>query len=312
MVKVEKERKFKTEYIPVYISSAILVLFICLLVLTINYEGNTEDTMLSSTTNAKNEELAITKTDSSCSQDELNELLNLANNVSGDYQATSKKVPVEKTEENTEYYEDVNGMEDYRYIEIIIKGLKEGVYAQITNNFNDDIVTIKTSDLNEQGEYRYEAPNMDQIVTYTVSIYADKYACSGEVIRKVGFDTKMYNTKSDMLACIMYPKYEGCNKLVDKAITIDEFNKGLEKFQKNNKNFKAEANANILNAFSNSNIYTADDVLDDINNRKPDSALDKVINKIKDNIELIIISISAIGIAILIVVLIMFIRRHRL
>lgn len=311
MVKVEKERRFKTEYIPVYLSSAILILFLCLLVLTINYEGKTKDNSTSSTSNATNEELAIIKNETKCSQDELNELLKLANSISGDYQAAIKQVPIEKTEENTEYYEDVNGMEDYRYIEIIIKGLKEGVYARITNNYNDDVRTVKYTDLNEEGVYKYEAPNMNQIVTYTVDIFADKYSCAGEILRKVGFDTKMYNTKSDMLACVMYPRYEGCTKFVDKQITFDEFNKGLESFQKNNKNSTAEANANILNAFSNSNIFTAENV-NKINNKNKVGKFDIVIAKVKDNLDLIIISFSVIGIGILVVVLIMFIRRHKI
>lgn len=311
MVKVEKERRFKTEYIPVYLSSAILILFLCLLVLTISYEGKTKDNSTSSTSNATNEELAIIKNETKCSQDELNELLKLANSISGDYQAAVKKIPLERTEDNASYFDDVNGMESYRYIEIIIKGLKEGVYARITNNYNDDVITVKYTDLNEEGVYKYEAPNMDQIVTYTVDIFADKYSCAGEVLRKVGFDTKMYNTKSDMLACIMYPKYEGCTKFVDKEISYDEFNKGIEKYQKENKNYEAEANANILNAFSNSNIYTADSILNDMNNKKPKKSL-KILEKIKDNLELIIIAASTIGIGILVVILIMFIRRHRL
>lgn len=310
MVKIEKERKFKTEYIPVIIGSLILVLFFLLLFLTINYEGKVEKESKTDES-VVNEELAITKTDSKCSQEELNELLSLASKVSGTYHATSKEVPVEKTDENTEYVEDTGGVIDYKFIEIIIKGLEEGIYIQITNNYNDDVKVIKTSDLDSNREYKYEAPNMDQKVTYTVDIYSDKYSCVGELLRKVSFDTKIYNTKSDMLACVMYPKYEGCAKLVDKAISFDEFNKGIDEYQKKNKDYQAEANANILNAFSKSNLVTADDIKNNTIGKK-DSVFEKTVNKIKDNLDLIIIASVIIGIGVLVVILIMFIRRNRL
>lgn len=312
MKKIEKERRFKTEYIPVYICSVILVLFICLIVLTINYEGKKSTNSLATPSNAVNEDLAITKTDSKCNQDELNELLNLANKVSGDYQAANKKVPIEKTEENIDYYEDLGGMVTYRYIEIIIKGIKEGIYAQITNNYNDDIITIRPSDLNEAGEYKYEAPTMDKVVTYTVNIYAEKYGCTGEIIRKVSFDTKIYNTKSDLLACIMYPNYDGCVKLVDKEISITDFYNDLEKYKKNVDKAEAVANANILNAFAQSEVFTADDLTNENGNNKKNTEYGKVINKLKDNLDLIVIAFSSIGIAVLVIILIMFVRRHKL
>ncbi|MCX4249039.1 MAG: hypothetical protein OSJ65_04685 [Bacilli bacterium] len=310
MVKIEKERKFKTEYIPVVISSLILILFLILLFLTINYEGNVGE-YNKTNDDVVNEELAITKTDSKCNQEELNELLNLASKVSGTYHTTSKEIPVEKTEENTEYIEDTGGVINYKFIEIIIKGIEEGIYVQITNNYNDDVKVIRQSDLDSNREYKYEAPNMNQKVTYTVDIYSDKYSCSKELLRKVSFDTKIYNTKSDMLACVMYPKYEGCTKLVDKAISFDEFNKGIEEYQKKNKDYQAEANANILNAFSKSDLVTADDIINNTVGKK-ESVISKTANKIKDNLDLIIIATIIIGIGVLVVILIMFIRRNRL
>jgi len=310
MVKIEKERNFKTEYIPVVISSLILILFLILLFLTINYEGNVGE-YNKTNDDVVNEELAITKTDSKCNQEELNELLNLASKVSGTYHTTSKEIPVEKTEENTEYIEDTGGVINYKFIEIIIKGIEEGIYVQITNNYNDDVKVIRQSDLDSNREYKYEAPNMNQKVTYTVDIYSDKYSCSKELLRKVSFDTKIYNTKSDMLACVMYPKYEGCTKLVDKAISFDEFNKGIEEYQKKNKDYQAEANANILNAFSKSDLVTADDIINNTVGKK-ESVISKTANKIKDNLDLIIIATIIIGIGVLVVILIMFIRRNRL
>lgn len=312
MVKVEKKRKFKTEYIPIYISSIILILFLCLLILTINYEGKSEDDVAFNKPNAVNEDLSITKTETTCSQEELNELLNLANGISGDYQTAFKEVPIEYTEEDALYYESLNGVEKYRYLEVTIKGLKEGIYIEISNDYNDDVITVRTSDLNEKGEFRFETPDMDVKTNFVVSIYADKYACAKEILRKVGFETKIYNSFSVRTGCIMYPNYENCAELVDELITPDEFLSGLEKYKKNHKEYEKQAQANLINAFSESAKFSADDIDDNGNIKESSSSIKKIAKKFDENKELIIISFIIIGIGVLIVVLIMFVRRNKL
>lgn len=311
MMKIEKERKFKREYIPVIISGIILLLFFFLLVLTINYEGSEYSEEVQDSTNAINEDLALNKGDSKCSSEELTEMIASASKVSGNYQAARKKVPTtiaEEDEANPEYFAD--GF-DYNYIEIIISGITDNVYVEITNNFNDDKKTIHASDLNEKGEYRYEAPTMDQKVTYTVDIYANKYSCVGEIVRKVSFDTKIYNIYSDMLACVMYPNYDNCAKLVDKTLKFDDFDKGLTKYKESHKEYEAQANANYVNAFFESKLVTAEDVkADKIVSKK--TGFKKVISKIKDNLDLIMIACITIGIGVLVVVLLIFIRRNRI
>lgn len=309
MVKVEKERKFKTEYIPVYISSTILILFICLLVLTINYEGHTEDNVTHPNTNNKNEELAITKTDSSCNKDELNELINLANKVSGEYASVVKEIPIEQTEDNKEYWESISGIEQERNTEITIKGLSEGIFAEVSNDYNDDIIIIRTTDLNEQGEYKFASPNMDEKINYVVSIFSDKYSCTGEILRKVSFETKIYNFLSTRLGCTMYPNYENCAEFVDEFITPSEFMTGYEKYTKKHKEYEKQAQANLINAFGDVKI-TADEI--DGNTIKKLSKTDEALKKLNENKELIFIAVIIIGIGVLVVVLIRFIRRHRL
>ena len=311
MVKIEKERKFKTEYIPVYISSIILVLFFALLILTINYEGKPVSDSGKTSTNAQNEELAITKTDSKCSQEQLSELLNLANGVSGDYELSSRDIPLELTPENAEYYKDHNGVKKYRFIEITLKGLKEGIYAQISNNFNNDVKIIKVTDLNEEGTYKYEAPNMERKITYTVDIFAEKYDCNGELIRKVSFETKVYNSFNQRTGCIMYPNYENCATFLDEEITPEDFMTGLDKYKETHKEQEKQAQANLISAFEGNIKVNAED----INGTKIDKktgVMNKFVKKVSDNKDLIAIACVTIGLGVLVVVLIMFIRRHRL
>lgn len=311
MAKKRKTRNFKTEYIPVYISSVILILFVCLLVLVIGYEGKVKEEPTKSAPLASNEELAINKTESKCSEDELKDILNLANGVSGDYKIAYKETPFEKTEENESYWYSVNGIEKERFTEITIKGITEGIYVEVSNDYNKDVVTIRYSELNEQGEYSFASPNMDEKINFVVSIYADKYNCTGEVLRKVGFETKIYNFLSARTGCIMYPNYENCAEFVDKLITPSEFMAGYEKYAKNHKEYEKQAQANYINAFE-GNVKVSASEIDGNTIKKNITNTNKVLKKLNDNKELILISIVIIGIGLLIVVLIMFIRRHRL
>lgn len=309
-MKIEKEKKFKREYIPVIIAGVILVLFIILLILTINYEPNITEEDVGITEIVENEDLAIEKNESKCNDEELNELIKSAAKISATYSAQSKEIPVhyENEEENPGYSEE--DVETYLYIELLIKGISKDVYLEITNNYNDDKKIIKAEDANKKGEYRYEAPTMDERVTYTVSVYANKYDCVGEVIRKVVFDTRIYNVYSDMLSCTMYPKYENCTQFVTTPLTFDEFNNGMTQYMKTHKEEAAQAEANVMNAFFEEDIVTAEDIeANDLVSNKPAR---KFFQKLKDNLELIIIAVVITGIGVLVVVLLMFIRRNRL
>lgn len=311
-MKIEKERKFKREYIPVVLAGLILLFFVILLFLTINYEPKVETSDNNDTNEVVNEDLAIDKEKSKCNTEELNEVINAANKISATYSAQSKKIPLDydPNEEITpEYFPD--GTQKYNYLEILIKGITDDVYVKILNSYNDDVKVIKASDLDENKEYKYEAPTMDERVSYTVEIYSNKYSCVDEVVRKVAFDTRIYNIYSDMLACLMYPKYPNCATFVNKTLTFDEFNSGLDEYREKHKDEEPQAQANVINAFYEEDVVTAEDVEQNEIVSKNNS-VKKVVRKINENKDLILIALSIIGIGVLVVILLIFIRRNKL
>ena len=311
-MKIEKERKFKREYIPVILAGLILILFVSLIVLTVNYEANITDDSTPESEVVDNEDLAIEKTDSKCSTDELKEIIASASKISGTYSKQSKQVPMENADDpemSPLYFPD--GTQTYNYLELLIKGITDDVYVKITNNYNDEVKTIKASDLDESGEFRYEAPTMDEKVEYVINVYSNKYDCVDEVVRKVAFTTNIYNNYSEMLACVMYPNYPNCSIFIPDAITYDQFDKGLTEYQKKNKVDENQVQANLINAFYEQNIVTAEDVKNNelVSQQK---GMKKTLRIIKENVDLIIIASVVIGIGVLVVVLLMFIRRNKL
>ena len=311
-MKIEKERKFKREYIPVVLAGLILLFFVILLFLTINYEPKAETSNNNDTNEVVNEDLAIDKEKSKCNTEELNEVINAANKISGTYSLQVKKVAIEDEENdnNLEYYTD--GLQDYKYIEILIKGITDDVYVKINNSYNDEVKVIKASDLDENKEYKYEAPTMDERVSYTLEIYSNKYDCIDEVVRKVVFDTRIYNTYSSMLACLMYPNYSNCATFVNKPMTFEEFNSGLNEYREKHEEEEAQAQANVFNAFYNKEVITAEDIEKNEYVSNKNKGVKKVIKKINENRDLILIALSIIGIGVLVVILLMFIRRNKL
>ncbi len=313
MMRIEKEKKFKNEYIPVVIGGIILVLFIILLILAFSYEPKKEEINPNDKT-VLNEDLALEKNDSKCATKELNELLESAGNIAGNYTSQTKKMPIDDsgmTPEQKETYllDYPDGTYNHAYLELQISGLTSDVYLQITNSFNDDVVTINATDADESGIYKYEAPTMDERVRYTINVYANKYECKGEIIRKIAFDTKVFNIYSNMLACLKYPKYDNCATFLTTPITYNEFYKGYENYRKTHPEAEYEAEANLINAFNPDKKMTADKVKKDAN--KDVSVFIKIGDKFKANKDLILISLTIIGIGVLVVVLLMFIRRHR-
>lgn len=316
MMKIEKEKKFKREYIPVILGSIILILFFVLLVLTINYDGNIKKEDLQETNAiSETDDLAVDKTNSKCSQDVLNKLVNSANQVGAEYYVDEERIKVDPSEVDEYYYSTLDdGYETNKIIAISISGITDDVYVRITNSFDDTTWTIRSSDLNEDGKYIFKAVDMLTRVTYTVSIYSNNPDCQEELLRKTTFKTKIFNNFSLSMACVAYPKYENCVELVDKEIDAITFTKGYAEYEKNNDPNQEKANVSVIKAMAASegaSDETLNNIEETITNQKSKKE-NAVLAKLNENKELIIISITIIAIGILIIVLLMFIRRNKI
>lgn len=316
MMKIEKERKFKREYIPVVLGGLILILLFVLLVLTINYDGNVKKEKIENKNIiSETDDLAIEKNDSKCSKDELNKLIASANKVSAEYYVDEKKTKIELTEENKDFYETLeDGYYKEKIISISIGGITNDIYVEITNDFNDTVLTIKEENLDKNGKYIFEAADINKRITYTVSIYSNNPSCSNELLRKTAFKTKIFNNFSLSMACVTYPNYENCVELVDKEIDAMTFTKKYEEYQQKNDPNQDKANIAIIKAMAakeGADEKQLDEIEENIKGEK-NKKENSILAKWKENKELIIISIVIIAIGILIVILLMFIRRNKL
>lgn len=316
MIKIEKERKFKIEYIPVIIGSIILILLFVLLVLTINYDGDIKkEAIENNNAISETDDLAVEKQDSKCSKDELSNLLSSANKVSAEYYVDEKTTKIELTEDNQYFYETLdNGNYTEKIIAISISGIDDNIYAVITNNFNDAILTIKKENLNEEGKYIFESVDIMTRVTYTVSIYSNNSNCSEELLRKTAFTTKIFNNFSLSMACVAYPNYENCAELVDKEISAITFTKGYQEYEQKNDPNQEKSNIAVIKAMAakdGANEETLNKIEETVTGKKTKKE-NAIIAKLKENKELIIISVVIITIGILIVILLMFIRRNKI
>lgn len=316
MMKIEKEKKFKREYIPVILGIIILILFSILLVLTINYDGNIKKEPIENNNSISDtDDLAVEKTNSKCSKEQLNKLVESANKVSAEYYVDEKRIKEELTEENKIYYETLeDGYSIEKIISISIFGINDDIYAIVTNDFNNASITIKKENLNKDGKYIFEAADIGTRVNYTVSIYANDSTCPGEVLRKTTFKTKIFNNFSLSMACVTYPNYENCTELVDKEIDAITFSKGYEEYQKKNDPNQEKAKLAIVKAMAShegADEKTLTEIEEKVTNKKVKKE-NAIIKKLNENKDLITISLVIISIGILIIILLMFIRRNKI
>lgn len=311
MIKIKKDNNIKKEYIPVIIGVIILVLFSILLVLTINYDGNIKKEELDNKVISDNEDLSIGTVNSKCDAKRFKELNKLAKKVGAEYYVDEKKVKVEPTEEDELFYETLeDGYYTEKIIAISIYGITDDIYVIVTNDYNDSSITIKKSDLNKDGKYIFEAVDIGVRVTYTVSIYSNDANCSKELLRKTTFKTKIFNNFSHSMACVVYPNYENCAELVDKEIDANTFQIGYRKYQKEHDPNEEKSHIAVIKAMA---AYEGADEkeLKELEKKLTNKKENIILTKLKQNKELIIISITIIAIGILVIVLLMFMRRNK-
>lgn len=310
MGKIKKEKSYKREYIPVVLASFILLLLIALLVLVFINEPK-DITIEINKDNVVNVEELQTNTDKSkCSKDNIDALINEANKVSAEYNAKLVLVDIPESDYKNfekEVLEKMNYKWYERKIVISINNLSKNMIVEISNDYNDKKILITSADIKD-GTYTFYGETLNEIVNYYVSIKASNDECMGEEIRKVSFRTLIFNVWSDHLACTTYPKYTNCKRLVEKEISYDTFDIGLEKYKKTNKEEAKQGEENALKAFY--NVYE----IAQIEKKQEEEKVKQTEREkqlIKDR-KLIIISLIIIGIGVLVIILLSIIRRYKI
>ncbi len=305
-MKIQKEKKFKSEYIPIVIGVIILILFIALLVVTIAYEGNIEKEDVSSETYGENKDILVDNSDSKCSTSDLKEITSIANKVSAeyDYKYLIEDIPEEeKANYSEEELEDYFPTGQWTVIrkEITVNDIGDNIQIVITNDKDDKEIKITSKDT-EDGKYSFYDEYLYEKVTYYVSIYSNTDDCQEELVRKTSFETLIYNYWYGTLSCLTYSGYENCSKVVEEEIEPDEFLTKLEEYKNLNKEETEKAEEQAMQA-----MYVRQDV-EEIRKQEEEEESSNDNSRMK----LIIISAIIISIGILIIILLMFLRRKRL
>lgn len=168
---------------------------------------------------------------SGCSYKEQAELNDIVSNIKASYEATKEKTETYPDPDDIEATIDVYEPR----VEIKILNLTDDVYIKVINgnskeenlyynkDAKDGVITIKQNDLST-------------LNTYTIEVYSDKYACRGELFRKIEVTTPIYNSYSELEACNKNPDFYYCQEFItSKNISYDEFYKNLAKYENNEK-----------------------------------------------------------------------------
>lgn len=166
---------------------------------------------------------------SSCSYSEQAELNEIAANVKTNYEV----IDIYKGKStNPDAYNQPE-------VDVYVKGLKvnilnvtDDIYISLTNTNTNEVKNYTSSDA-VNGVITFEHADVEQMYTYKIDIYANKYSCTGELIRTYDFITPLYNFYSGLEICSTYPDFYYCQEFLttENNISYDEFLEKIEELR---------------------------------------------------------------------------------
>lgn len=104
-----------------------------------------------------------------------------------------------------------------------IYGLKENLYAIITNNYNSENIKIGYSDLKEDKVAYFYTADVSKKINYTIDVYSN--SCGDEKLKTISLKTDKYNPYSTNNVCLGYWSIiDYCNPFYDNDdLTEEEF-----------------------------------------------------------------------------------------
>ncbi len=174
----------------------------------------------------------LTKAESSCSYSEQAEINNIVANVKATYEVTD--IYGGKTL-NIDYPDEFGNIPEIDYyikgFNFSILNITDDIYVRVTNNYDKAELIFRNSDATD-GVVTFQTKNTDQLITYTIEVYANKYSCVGEVFRKFTITTPIYNSFSELDVCSRYPEFYYCQEFISSdQVTFDTFFTNLEKYE---------------------------------------------------------------------------------
>lgn len=221
---VNKKKRIKKEYIPVFIAVILFIGLIAALIAVLLYKPKEEEVAIDPNQHVQ-EELELDNANSSCKKDTLDELYKLANKVTVDTKIVERKMSGNDQETNEEV--EIS----YFIPEFTFANVDDKLYLNITRDFdslNKDLTP-------ENGKIVYECEWSDSMVTYTIEVKSNG-DCKGETVRKFTVVTPIYNSLSDYEICTIIPEFKYCQKYVMEDIpTFNEFYTMAQEYIKDHK-----------------------------------------------------------------------------
>ena len=202
---VEREKNgFRREYIPLIFAVLFLFILVAALVYAILYKPNktvyeTENTMPTN-------EIAISTESLTCDGVDIDEAKKKAENVKVSYKQIDDFYFGKANEidyDNNDDGEVNDGEVDvYGYaLRTNFLNVTDGIYLRVLNNVDDEILTIKKSDLDQNGVFVKDYGDTEWFRILTVKVYIDKEGCDGAQLREFEVSLPRWNEISKMPAC---------------------------------------------------------------------------------------------------------------
>lgn len=193
-----------------------------------------------------------------CGYEEKAKLNNEITNVKANYEIKERvmnkdEYTISDALIGTEYEDTYEATTEY--IQVNILNLTENMYAEVTNDYNDDKAIYQYSDT-KNGNISFDWHEIDELVTYTIKVYASSATgCEGTILKTLYQALPRYNDYStydicknipDSYLCQRYVTYENIGfdvftgriyKEVEKKIQKEEETKENEKWYKKVQNF---------------------------------------------------------------------------
>lgn len=179
---------------------------------------------------------------STCDYSEQVELNNIASTVKGYYTIEKKVMNVngnveEGIDPNDSRIEDVDSAYYVQTVaNVSINNLTSDIYMVVTNNKGFSNTYHYDNTLN--GEVSIFAGELNEVVTYTVTIYSNRSNCPDEELRKMEIVVPMRNEYALSSMCARIPDYEYCKEyivapfLADSSTITNSISKEYEKYSK--------------------------------------------------------------------------------
>ena len=153
---------------------------------------------------------------STCDYQEQVELSNIASTIQSNYEVqrvirdNQDKIVTDvdletAMEQNSDYYVDY-------ILNVHVLNVTDDVYVNISSSvgMNQTFYYQDTSN----GEISLDGGNLNEIITYKVTVFSNKLTCPGEALRTIEFVTPMRNIRAYSNDCSSIPDFEYCKEYI--------------------------------------------------------------------------------------------------